>query len=248
MLVTNGCSFVWGDELEGFEDGNHTELTFTHQLAEKLGIEYRNISSCGNCNHKIFRDTVFELQRNHEITHLVIIWSAWQRDEIAESHPPNYESEMKIQRSQCMSQVSPSRLHYTHKKLRDVLDPYYDVVDIERNGIMHTLTYMHAMKLLCEAKGIKLIQGGFHERMWVNFLDIFTKKMNKGKNWGAFNKYVKERMESLPDHHRVGFGKYTDMFTLARTKYSIKPFGHPDENTHTEFAHLLDHIFRTTKW
>ena len=57
MLVTNGCSFVWGDELDGFMEGEHNHLTFTHRLAEKLGIEYRNISSCGNCNTKIFRDT-----------------------------------------------------------------------------------------------------------------------------------------------------------------------------------------------
>ena len=188
------------------------------------------------------------METNHEITHMVIIWSAWQRDEVAESHPPDYEETMKIQRSECMTQISPSRLHYTHKKLAKVLDPYYDVVNIDRNGIMHTLTFMHAMKQLCDAKGIKLVQGGFHERMWVNYLDCFARHMNKNMNWHANNNYIKKRMDALPDHHRVGLGKYTDMFTLARTKYTLKPFGHPDEDTHAEFAQLLNHIFRTTKW
>jgi hypothetical protein len=248
MLVTNGCSFVWGDELEGFMEGEHEHLTFTHHLADHLGMEYRNISSCGNCNAKIFRDTINEMEHNHEITHMVIIWSAWQRDEVAESHPPNYEEEMKIQRFQCMTQISPSRLHFTHRKLQKVLDPFYDVINVERNGIMHTLTYMHAMKLLCEAKGIKLIQGGFHERMWVNYLDCFTRMMNKGKNWGKNNDYIKDRMEALPDHHRVGLGRYVDMFSMARSKFKIKPFGHPDEDTHREYANLLSHIFETTKW
>ena len=45
MLVTNGCSFVWGDELDGFMEGNHWESTFTWKLAEELGIEHKNISA-----------------------------------------------------------------------------------------------------------------------------------------------------------------------------------------------------------
>lgn len=246
MLVTNGCSFVWGDELDGYETNEHHHLTFAHQLAERIGVEYKNLATCGACNNKIFRDTIDYIRKHENITHMVIIWSAWQRDEVSESHPPEYEDNMKIQRWQCQTQISPSRLHFTHKKLSDVLEPYYKAMNVERNGIIKTLSYMHAIGTLCEVKGIKLLQGGFHERMWVNYLDCFTKFHNKGKNWGEYNLWIKSQMDDLPDHYRIGLGKYVDLFKLAREKYSIKPFGHPDESAHEEYAHLLHHIFLST--
>lgn len=248
MLVTNGCSFVWGDELKGYQDNQHEHLAFPSILAEHLEIPLTNLATCGACNQKIFRDTIDHLSGHDDVTHLVIIWSAWQRHETAESHPTGYEEEMKIQRWECMTQISPSRLEYIHPDLSKVLDPYYDVVESTRDGIISTVSYMDAMKVLCEAKGIKLIQGIFHERMWVNYIDCFTPKNTRELNWGAYNDWVKKKVDSFPDHHRLGMGKYTDLFKLARTKYKIKPFGHPCEDTHEEYAGLLFHIYRTTKF
>ena len=177
---------------------------------------------------------------------MVIIWSAWQRDEVSESHEPGFEDKMKIQRGECQTQISPSRLHYIHKPLSTILDAMYDKMSVDRDGILKTLSYMHSIKMLCEERGIKLIQGAFHERMWVNYLDCFARPSNHGKNWGEFNLWIKKQMEALPDHHRVGLGYYIDLFKLAREKYTIKPFGHPDEDAHEEYAHLLNHIFKST--
>ena len=52
MLLTAGCSFVWGDELEGFDQDppTHWGLTFTSIVARKLGIDYENRGVCGACN------------------------------------------------------------------------------------------------------------------------------------------------------------------------------------------------------
>ena len=248
MLVTNGCSFVWGDELDGYEDNQHEHLTFPYLLSKQLKTPLTNLATCGACNQKIFRDTVDHLGKHDDVTHLVIIWSAWQRHETAETHPTGYEEEMKIQRWECMTQISPSRLDYLHPDLSKVLDPYYDAVESTRDGIISTVTYMDAIKLLCEAKNIKLVQGVFHERMWVNYIDCFTPKSTTKYNWGEYNDWIKRKVDSLPDHHRLGMGKYTDLFKLARTKYTIKPFGHPDEDAHKEYAELIYHIYRTTKF
>jgi hypothetical protein len=248
MLVTNGCSFVWGDELDGYEDNQHEHLAFPYLLSKHLDVPLTNLATCGACNQKIFRDTIDHLGKHDDVTHMVIIWSAWQRHETAESHPTGYEEEMKIQRWECMTQISPSRLEYIHPDLSKVLDPYYDVVDSTRDGIISTVTYMDAMKVLCEAKNIKLVQGVFHERMWVNYIDCFTPKSTIKYNWGKYNDWIKRKVDSFPDHHRMGMGKYTDLFKLARTKYTIKPFGHPDEDTHKEYAELIYHIYRTTKF
>jgi len=248
MLVTNGCSFVWGDELDGFEDNQHEHLGFPYLLSKHLDIPLTNLATCGACNQKIFRDTIDHLSKHDDVTHMVIIWSAWQRHETAESHPTGYEEQMKIQRWQCMTQISPSRLSYLGERLSPILDRYYNVVESTRDGIISTVSYMDAMKVLCGAKGIKLRQGIFHERMWVNYIDCFTPINTRELNWGEYNDWIKRKVDSFPDHHRLGMGKYTDLFKLARTKYKIKPFGHPCEDTHHEYAELLHHIYRTTKF
>ena len=103
MLLTNGCSFVWGDELDGYDDSppTHEEYTFTYKLSEQLGIPYVNIAQCGSCNQKIFRDTTDYLRTCKELpTHIVILWSSWQREEVAENHPIGYESFRNIKRFQ----------------------------------------------------------------------------------------------------------------------------------------------------
>ena len=46
MLLTAGCSFVWGDELDGFDQDppTHQRLTFTH-LCGEIGVDYVNRES-----------------------------------------------------------------------------------------------------------------------------------------------------------------------------------------------------------
>src|SRR5210317_1927359 len=98
MLLTNGCSFVWGDELEGYTRNKHTKHTFSYKLSRHLDIPYENLACCGSGNSKIFRDTINYLRTSkNKITHMVILWSSWARDEIAE---PNIGDEKlrKIQR------------------------------------------------------------------------------------------------------------------------------------------------------
>lgn len=248
MLLTNGCSFVWGDELHGYDDDppSHYHHTFTHKLAEKLGLEYRNLGTCGAGNAKIFRDTVHYL-RNPETptpTHIVILWSAWQRGEVAENHPDGYEEDRKIQRWQCMTQISPARVHNLKPELAKPLDRMYDFYDSTRTGIIQTLAYMEAMELLCESMGIKLIQGTFHQLAFHNLLDT-TNRRYKKTTWKPWVEWVTTTHQSLKNTSTIGMGTYVDLYSLGRDKYTIREFGHPDEDAHTEYAELLHHIFNS---
>ena len=246
-LLTNGCSFVWGDELEGHENPPDQEPhTFTYKLADKLGVDYVNLSTCGACNGKIFRDTINFLRKhqNNLPSHIVVIWSAWQRDEVAENHEIGYEETCGIQRWQCMSQISPSRLRPAKPELSQVLDVYYDYMDVTRTGIINTLTYMNTLQLYCDAVGIKLLQGGFHRRMWHNFLETTGLHYTKTEApWTKWIEHVHGEVDNLRDSCRIGLGRYTDMFTIGGSdEYphcDIKEHGHPCENTHSEFANLL---------
>jgi len=252
MLVTNGCSFVWGDELEGYDDqpSSHHDQTFAYQLAEKLEVPLTNLATCGACNHKIYRDTLnFIMKNGKDITHLVIIWSAWQRDEMAMSMPREEEERLKIQRWECMTQISPTRLSSIPEPQRSVMDDYYLGAHDPRTDIVHQLTYMKHMQLTCDLLGIKICQGAFHERMWQNVLGIMHPKHNTKEeddcHWGDLMDTIERDLIILRDECRIGLGRYIDMFQLARTQHNIHEFGHPDKHTHAEYALLLEHIFRT---
>ena len=248
MLLTNGCSFVWGDELIGYDDDppSHKHHTFTHKLAELLGCEYVNLGTCGAGNAKIFRDTIHYLRdpKNPKPTHIVILWSAWQRGEVAENHPESFDVQRNIQRWQCMTQISPARVHNLKKELRDPLDRMYDHYDATRTGIIQTLSYMEAMEMLCDSLGIKLIQGIFHQLAYQNFLDSIHRRYRKN-HWSPWVDWVMDTHANLKKTSKIGLGFYQDMFSMAEEKYTVRPFGHPDEDTHTEYAQLLHHIFNT---
>lgn len=248
MLLTNGCSFVWGDELEGYDTDppSHHHLTFTHLLAQRLEMDYVNLGTCGASNQKIFRDTVAWLNDpdKENPTHMVIIWSAWQREEICENHTKEFDFERKIQRFQCMTQISPARVNNLKEDIRKPLDDLYDVYEVTRTGIIRTLPYMESIKILCESLGIKLIQGIFHELQYQNLLDMMHRQHRKG-HWGEWMDWVAGSLKRLPKTSKVGMGYYQDLYSMARDKYTVKPYGHPDEDTQVEYANLLHHIFNT---
>lgn len=248
MLLTNGCSFVWGDELDGYNDNppSHFHLTFTHLLAQKLQLDYVNLATCGACNQKIFRDTMHYLN-NPELetpTHVVIIWSAFQREEVAENWSEEYEHERPVARFQCMTQIAPARLKNLKPELRKPLDRLYDHYDVTRTGIIRTLTYMETMEMLSKTMGFKLVQGVFHELMWRNMLDKLSPR-NRRLGWEPWMDWATETLGRLPDTSRVGMGKaYQDLYGVARERHSIKTYGHPDESAQIEYADMLHGIFK----
>ena len=250
MLLTNGCSFVWGDELEGYDQSPpaHNHHTFTHKLANKLGVEYVNLATCGACNSKIFRDTMHYLRNCDKYpTHMVILWSAFQRGEIAENHSDDFEVVRKIQRWQCMTQISPSRLHNLKPALAETLVPFYEHNDVLRAGILETLSRMCDMQWLCDTLGIKLIQGTFHRRAHFNLSHTLKPVYRRGDaNWSPWMDYIIEILDELKPTSRIGLGHWIDLFSLAERDFSIKPYGHPDENSQTEYASILHHIFETS--
>ena len=78
-LLTTGCSFVWGDELDGYDNNppTHWDKTFTYKLADTLGLEPVIIAECGNSNHKIYRDLIDYLTdpENDDPEMIFVSWS-----------------------------------------------------------------------------------------------------------------------------------------------------------------------------
>ena len=259
MLLTAGCSFVWGDELKGFDQDppTHWDLTFTHLLAEKMNIEYSNRGFCGACNDKIFRE-VTDFLHSHpnkdKVTHIVVMWSAWQRKEVVEYMPP--ERDVKIGRQHDVTQFSQMRTETIYsKEWRHSYKSMFDNVYDSKTDIMHTLSKMKALEVMCDAAGIQLIQGVFHSRNWSNIMSILTDqhpddssaKINEKEllidSIPEYKRWLKDSIGSLKDTSRIGMGRGKDLFTICRSIDDMKEFGHPGEKTQVLFADLLHETF-----
>ena len=249
MLVTSGCSFVWGDELDGFRNNppSHHHLTFSHKLAEKLEIPYVNLSVCGNGNDKIFRDVCQYLKSCKEYpTHMVVLWSHFQREEIAQISIEQEEKTRKVQRFQNMAQFSPMRLSTLDGKLEKAFHNLYCHYDPLRTGIIHTVTYMTHLQWLCDMLGIKMIQGGMHKKMRMSLSLTLNPKNGEGEtNWRLWMKFVLRELQSLKQTSRVGLPYYEDMYSMGVRLNDMKTGGHPGEETHDAYSTLLYHIFKS---
>lgn len=253
MLMTAGCSFVWGDELHGFDNDppTHWELTFTHLLGEKLGIEHKNLGVCGASNDKIFRQATDFLHENPDkVTHMVIVWSALQRKELVEYMPP--ERQVKIGRQNDVTQFSSLRTEciFNNQK-RARWQDWYDNAYDSKTDILHMLTMMKNMEVIARAAGIKLIQGSFHQRNWSNILSVLTDRVPRDADFDVlplenridsipdYKRWVKNSLGTLDDHSRVGMGRGKDLYTLAIEGDDLKPYGHPGEKTQVVFTDFL---------
>jgi hypothetical protein len=259
MLLTAGCSFVWGDELAGFNTipPTHWENTFTEILAKKMGIDYVNLGRCGAGNEQIFRNITDHLHNNPDqhITHMVVLWSAWQRSEWVEYYPSNKKE--KLGRELDVTQFSSLRTNNIHtKKIQESFDNWYGRCYDTRTDIMHTLTKMKIVELLCASQGIKLIQGTFHKRNWTNILAVLTDAEMDGANpihpdmqidkVPEYKEWLVTSLGKLKSTSRVGMGKsgaMKDLYTLGQQLGDIKEFGHPGEKTNLQYANLLFETF-----
>lgn len=259
MLLTAGCSFVWGDELEGFDNNppTHWGLTFTSIVARKLGIDYANRGVCGASNDKIFRE-VTDFLHSHpnkdKVTHIVVMWSAWQRKELAEYMPP--ERDVKIGRQNDVTQFSQLRteLIYDRDK-RECMSNWFDIAYDSKTDIMHTLSKMKTLEVIAEAKGIKLIQGVFHNRNWSNIMSIITDKLpddsagkikqehNRIDAMPEYKKWLVTSLGGLKDTSRVGMGRGRDLYTIGKDLDDIREHGHPGEETQRVFSKFLLETF-----
>ena len=242
MLLTCGCSFVWGDELTGYDQDPPEQWphTFTHKLGKYLNTPYDNLGACGNGNEKIFRDTLEYLSdpRMETPKYAVIIWSAWQRQEIFESDD-DQSPYMRIDPRDNLTQFSPERIQQlNHKNYGGAHAFFSDVYDV-RTDIIHGLTYMVAMQELCEGKGIKLLQGSFHERNLHVIGHTLRTQNNLYDQSKRYRERVSQLMSRLKPTSRIGLGQGPDLYTLAKELNDVKPYGHPGEQANTEFAKIL---------
>ena len=200
-------------------------------------------------NDKIFREVTDWLHNhpNEPLTHMVVMWSAFQRAEVVEYMPD--ERDVKIGRQNDVTQFSAMRTECIYdRRKRDVMDRWYEEAYDSRTDVMHTLSMMKALELLCEGLGIQLIQGFFHKRCWSNIMAILRNEnlhsdddIRKADNSSMpdYQRWLKDAIKNLHVNSRIGAGRGKDLYTLAIEGDDIKPHGHPGEKTQVIFADML---------
>lgn len=263
MLVTFGCSFVWGDELEGHDTFpcSHWKRTFSEKLGKKLGLETKIVAQMGNSNDKIFRDVISYIHdpSNKKPTHMVVVWSHPNRKEVALNKQYNPE-ELKIGHridskgkrhrwsirfQQNMHQFGPSRPEWVDQRKLPIIGNYYNELWNEHTAVMDLLTKMQSLEMICRSSNIKLIQCQYAQFT----RDILTQCMDKNRflhmlPWRNHVELIlkgltKESKVGLLPDNRLGF----DMNTRANKLGKTLRYGHPDELVHTWYANKLHKIF-----
>lgn len=236
MLLVNGCSYTYGDELESPE----TER-WAYHLANSMGVELKCLAEGGSSNYKIYRDTMKFLQKHHteEITQLIVMWSAFERVEV-------YDRQYNTNTDIPMVQMSPSRTRSSNehiKKNRDSWESFYTDIFNTQTGIIHTLGYMTDLAWICHRLNIKLLQTWFHPHC-VRVIDKFINSRPRTETDKKFIEHIRGDLEFLPDKSKIGYldnNLTFDDFTIVN-KLDLCPDGHPGPEAHREFSKYIGEL------
>lgn len=256
MIVFNGCSFTYGDELkgsrhpDGFEYDTHAEHTYAHKLAYMLsGSEYLNLAQNGSSNDKIFRRTMlYLLTTNEPIDLLVVQWSTFGRFELVE--PETHASDLWCQNEGSVNQVhfgirvgdTKRRPKYKwaigeQSERNDILKKYVEDVFTVETSVFQTLAWMMIIQLYCEKMNIPLIQHHVHPSALDIIMNIIKSKSDQMPD---LKKNIIRMLTYLPVTSRVGLGKFDSLHQITVSKnHGFYDCGHPRESAHTDFAKML---------
>lgn len=254
MIIFNGCSFTYGDELPGsrhpagFEHDTHAEHTYAHKLADMLGgMKYVNLAQNGSSNDKIFRRTMLHLYTTKKpIDLLVVQWSSFGRFELVE--PKKHASDLWCQNEGNVNQVhfgikvgdKKRRPRYKwaigeQSKRNDILKDYVENVLTVETSVFQTLCWMVLVQRYCEMMCIPVIQHHTHPSAFDILMNIIS-----SHEMIELKRNIIQMLTYLPASSRVGLGKFESISGIAVSRhYGLYDCGHPKEGAHTHFAKML---------
>jgi len=91
MILFDGCSYTYGDELQGTDDDHDYRVKnrFSHVVAEELGDNYVNFGESGKSNDGILRTTL-DYCENHKVDLAIIQFTAFSRFECQKEDKKDY--------------------------------------------------------------------------------------------------------------------------------------------------------------
>jgi len=245
MILLNGCSFTYGDELENPDK----ERWGTH-LGELLGKTILNKSAPGASNSRIFRTTMGMLSGMEDLSQLegvIIMWSAFERVEMISLHAEhNYDRDSNLINSQFL-QMSPSRISKNNRSITrnwQAWETFYGEIYTRETGIVNTINYMSWVKWICDQLKVTCIQGWFHEGNRVTFAKTFSPARIEqlGPRLTRIYEPVIKKFNALPPQCKLGAtendGPTFHEFTM-KNNFKLMPREHPGPEAHKAYGEQL---------
>lgn len=265
MIVFNGCSWTYGDELpgsrhpDGPEFDTHHHLTYAHHVSNLLGESpYINLAQNASSNDKIFRRTMqflSDLRWKKETPELLVVqWSTLCRFEIVDPIEEEYslygvpwfvpkESSANQlimglrygKKEERPKLVKVGWMNHRNPVFSDFMCHQYSVETL----VLHTLSQMNVIQDYCDMAGIPLIQ---HHYSSMNYEYIIKSLDSRFEELKDYKDTVVKYLKNLRRASRIGLGN-TEVPCFHRIakqdKYKITDLGHFDEGAHKEFAEVL---------
>lgn len=244
MILLNGCSFTYGDELSDPDN----QRWGTH-LGKLLDKDIHNLSAPGASNSRIYRTTMSFLAENDltELEGMIVMWSAFERVEMISLHNEhNYDKNSNLINGQFL-QMSPSRVGKDNRSIVrnfKAWETFYGEIYTRETGVVQTVNYMVWLKWLCDQLKITCLQGWFHEgnRQMVQKLFHTNRLITLGPKLDRIAKPTLRKLKNLPDHCMVGakenngltFHEFTKM-----NKFETLRRGHPGIEAHNAYAQYM---------
>lgn len=270
ILLTNGDSFTFGDELPGSRNVKnfqiapctHHELTWAKKLADKLDVPLTNLAHNGSSNQKILRrTTTFLQQTSKKIDYMVLIWSSWGRVEVVGEGLTEADRDMYIHQEMMMNQIIPDhhtgKLRYTlrlwgdkgvasHKTFCAAAQGWFDHCYSFPTPIIHHLNYMCTMQHMADLMGTKIVQGVIHHGLWHNIAYLIQWANQDREKYRGILEQIEHCLDYLRPECKLGFGDRRDPTSMAQNdpECTILQFGHPCANSHHKYADMLYNLIQ----
>lgn len=240
MILYNGCSFVWGAELEKNE-----EFRFSTRLSKRIGMKHKNIALPGGSNERMLRTTINEITHNPDSYKLVVLgftneprFEVW--DYVNNYYIPSWifrkYDEDKPLFGKVGGKLESMEYQFFPKlrepRLKDLMPTYKEMFLAQSNTFFLLNKFTIILKSLISFLEHRNIPYYFfnsmrpldfdnhallYRRLDTNTKNIISKKYDNLESWTCWQSKLEEK--------KIGGG--------------LKPGWHPDEVAHTVWSSYL---------
>lgn len=231
VALFNGCSFVWGDELQ-----DPMSSRFSKLLSDQISAKEINLSVRGGSNYRILRTTMDWIQSNGMPDVMIIVWSGIDRFEYID---PLVKDQHDVYYLQC----SPSRIDQSeYKAKKKSLIRYMSDIATDYKMSIDTINAMCQIQHICEITKTPLLQFQFASRhKWCKDRIFEIKPINTREE--QFIEYYKEKLNYLKPYSTYGLNDDDDLLGMSMDISDVEIrkgfYGHPLEKSQILFKDVM---------